>query len=103
MVYSQGRHDWTLELHRFFGEAGLVNSRISYYQDRLDLDRANGEQHLLTMEEFALALIATKREEEASKTLQLIKDVYEVITGAALSMPRVVCVGRRPKSTIEGN
>ena len=104
MVYSQGRHDWTLELHRFFGEAGLLDSRISHYQDRPDLARANGEQHLLTMEEFALALMENKRAEEASKTLQLIKDVYEeVLTGAALSMPRVVCVGRRPESTIEGN
>lgn len=104
MVYSQGRHDWTLELDRFFGEAGLLDSKIFHYQDRPDLARANGEQHLLTMEEFALALAATEREGEASKILQLIKDVHEeVLTGAALSMPRVVCVGRISESTIEGN
>lgn len=104
MVYSKGRNDWTLKLNRFFEEAGLLDSKISHYQDRPDLARANSEQQLLTTEEFALALVATNREEEGSKILQLIKDVYEeVLTGTALSMPKVVCVGRKSESTIEGN
>lgn len=103
MVYSQGRHDWTLELARFFSEEGLLESEIFHYQDRPDLARANGEQHLLTMEEFASGLVTTERKGEATKILQLIKDVHEeMLTGAALSMPRVVCIGRKPERIVDG-
>ena len=103
MVYSRGRHDWTLDLAKSFSEECLLESKTFHYQDRPDLARANGEQHLLTMEEFAFGLVATKREGEATEILHLIKDVHdEMLTGAALSMPRVVCIGRKSENIVDG-
>lgn len=96
MVYSRGRNDWTLQLPDFFAEQGLLDTMIYHFQDPPELARANGEQHLLTMEEFGSSLAETDHREEATKIFSLIQDVgQEVLNGAALSMPRVVCVGRK--------
>ena len=104
MVYSQGRHDWTLQLVTLFNESGLIDTELFHYEDRPELIKANGEQHLLTMEEFASSLSATDRKLEASTISGLIRDVQkEMSAGAALSMPRVVCIGKKPSIDAEGN
>ena len=96
MVYSRGRNDWTLQLSEFFTEEGLLDTMVYHFQDSSELARANGEQHLLTMEEFASSLAKMDHSEEATEIFRLIQDVgLEVLNGAALSMPRVVCVGRK--------
>ena len=100
MVYSEGRNDWTLELAKIFSEQGLLNTSLNHYEDSLRLAKANGEQHLLTMEEFASSLAQTNRVEEASEIIRLIHEVQaEVSEGAVLSMPRVVCVGEKPNTS----
>ena len=102
-AYSGGRNDWTLRLPEFFGEEGLLETKLYHFQDSLIFARANGEQHLLTMEEFASSLAKTDRTEEAREVFKLIQDASkEILTGATLSMPRVVCVGRKPIETLKG-
>lgn len=101
MVYSQGRNDWTMQLSDFFTEEGLLDAKLYHFEDPPELARANGEQHLLTMEEFASSLAETNCNEEAANVLELLKKVSnEVLNGAVLSMPRVVCVGRKSSETI---
>ncbi len=101
MVYSQGRNDWTLRLPDFFAEEGLLDTMAYRFQDTPEMARANGEQHLLTMEEFASSLAQTNHKEEATKIFKLIQDVgQEVLNGAALSMPRVVTVGRKASGDV---
>ena len=101
MVYSRGRNDWTLRLPEVFAEEGLVDIAIHRFEDPPDMARANGEQHLLTMEEFASSLATTDRKGEAAEIFKLIQDVArEVSNGAALSMPKVVCVGRKASEAI---
>ena len=96
MVYSQGRHDWTLRLADIFNEEGLEDARLYHFDDSMPLSKANGDQHLLTMEEFASRLEKVGKKDEATKIYQIIRDVYEEsMRGAALSMPRVVCVARK--------
>lgn len=96
MVYSRGRNNWTLQLPELFVAEGLLDTLIYHFQDPPELARANGEQHLLTMEEFASSLAKMDNREEAAKIFKLIEDVaHEILDGAALSMPRVVCVGRK--------
>lgn len=96
MVYSQGRNDWTLRLPEFFAEEGLLEAMIYHFQVLPEFARANSEQHLLTMEEFASSLAEMDHREEATKIMNLIQDAgHEVVNGSALSMPRVVCVGRK--------
>lgn len=95
MIYSRGRNDWPLQLHVILTEEGFRDARLYHFGDDLELARANGEQHLLTMEEFATRLASDDKRDEASKILQLIQAAYkECLAGAALSMPRVVCVAR---------
>lgn len=96
MVYSRGRNDWPLQLDVILNEEGLEDAKLYHFEDTLALARANGEQHLLTMEEFASRLVRADNKEEASKIYQLIQAVWkEYLEGAALSMPRVVCVARK--------
>ncbi len=95
-IYSEGRNDWTLRLPDLFAEEGLLDNKLYHFQDPPDLFRANSEQHLLTMEEFASSLKSTDRREVAAELFRLIRDAgNEISGGAALSMPRVVCVGRK--------
>ena len=57
---------------------------------------ANGELRLLMMNEFASNLAATGQSVEATTISNLVQDVsHEVANGAASSMPKVVCVGRK--------
>jgi SAM-dependent methyltransferase len=63
IVYSQGRNDLTLRLPELFAEEGLLDTKIYHFQDLPELAKANGEQHLLTMEEFASGLAKTDRKE----------------------------------------
>ena len=101
MVYSRGRNDWTLQLPEIFVKEGLLDVKMYNFQDLQEFVRANGEQHLLTKEEFASSLAEGNHGEEANKLLQLIRDVnHEVLNGAALSMPRVVCVGRKESGQV---
>ena len=97
MMYSDGKHDWTLQLADIAQQEGLGNTELYKFEDRAELAKANGEQHLLTMEEVAAHLLQMGNAQEASKLHQLIQNVYkESLMGAAISIPRVVCVGRKP-------
>ena len=96
LVYSQGRNDWTLQLAEIVKESFFEDARLYHFSDELELTKANGEQHLLTMEEFATRLRKIGKKVEAAELEQLIDRVYEeFLRGAALSMPRVVCVARK--------
>lgn len=96
MMYSRGRNDWPLQLDAILSEEEFQDARLYHFGDSLELARANGEQHLLTMEEFASRLTRADKTDEASKIYQLIQAVYkECLKGAALSMPRIVCVARK--------
>ena len=100
LVYSQGRNNWAVELAETFKEEGLLDAKTYHYGDRLELVKANSDQHLLTFEEFASNLEHAGQKAEADVIYKLIKDAHkESLRGAALCMPRVVCVGRKPLDT----
>ena len=96
IVYSNGRNDWTVRLPSFFAEEGLLDTMVYHFQDSPEFIRANGEQRLLTMDEFASNLAETGQTEEATTIFNLVQEAsHEISNGAALSMPKVVCVGRK--------
>ncbi|KAI0868434.1 hypothetical protein GGS24DRAFT_482398 [Hypoxylon argillaceum] len=95
--HAGGRHDWTIRLDDFCAEEGLVDTKIEHYGDPPELARAFNDQHLLTAEEFAAGLAKHGKVEEASRYSRLIQEGYsESVSGAALCVPRVVCLARNP-------
>ena len=101
LVYSRGRNDWTLKLAEIASELGFEDAKLYHFEDRAELAKANGEQHLLTMEEFAVRLASVDKKAEAMKLEQLLGRVQdESSCGAALSMPRVVCVAKKRQSNV---
>ena len=96
LVGSSGRNDWTVRLPDFFAEQGLLDIVINHFQDSPDFSRANSEVRLLMMDEFASKLAETGQTVEATTISSSLQDVsHEIANGAALSMPKVVCVGRK--------
>ncbi|KAE8319488.1 hypothetical protein BDV41DRAFT_560184 [Aspergillus transmontanensis] len=97
--YAHGRHDWVLDLPRLLTRAGFQGAKLDYYDEGPELIRAFNDQHLLTMEEFASKLMQNGQAEAAASFLKLIQAGYqECVDGAALSIPRVVVVAKRPSS-----
>ncbi|KAJ6043685.1 hypothetical protein N7499_006104 [Penicillium canescens] len=95
-VYSNGRHDWVLDLPTLMEQNGFEGARLDHFRDRVDLVTANGEQHLATMEEFVLSLEKKGMVEDAGNIRCLLRDVIvEAVQGVALSMPRAVVVARK--------
>ena len=94
---AEGRHDWTVQLPQFLTAEGFHDATIDFYGDGPELARAFNDQHLLTAEEFAEGLAKLGKTEAAAKYFQLLEDAYsESIAGAALCVPRIVCVARKP-------
>lgn len=96
IVYSRGKNNWTLQLPEMFVNQGLIDTEMYQFQDLPEFERANSEQHLSTMEGIALSLMEDDRPKEAASIVQLIREGgAEVAVGSVLSMPRLVCVGRK--------
>ncbi|GAB1311029.1 Methyltransferase domain-containing protein [Madurella fahalii] len=95
--WADGRHDWTVKLPQFMTEEGFEDAKAYFFGDPPELARAFNEQHLLTAEEFAEGLAKLGKQEAASRYFKLVADAYdESVAGAALCVPRVVCVARKP-------
>ncbi|KAI9646005.1 hypothetical protein NHQ30_005443 [Ciborinia camelliae] len=96
MSWANGRHDWTVKLPDFLQEAGFRDAKIQFFGDDDRLARAFNEQHLLTMDEFASSLVRMGKVDAAKKWYELIQQGYlESTAGAALCIPRIVCVARK--------
>lgn len=95
--WADGRHDWTVRLPEFCAEEGFPDAQADFVGDPPELARVFNEQHLLTAEEFAEGLAKLGKPEVASKYFRIVEEAYEEsISGAALCVPRVVCVARKP-------
>ncbi|KAL9004063.1 MAG: hypothetical protein Q9188_003098 [Gyalolechia gomerana] len=95
--WADGRHDWTVQLPRFFTEEGFQDAKMDCVGDAPELIRPFNEQHLLTAEEFAEGLVKLGKREAAAKYFRLIQEAYEEsVAGVALCVPRIVCVAQKP-------
>ncbi|KAB8296938.1 hypothetical protein EYC80_002346 [Monilinia laxa] len=96
MSWANGRYDWTVRIGEFLREAGFRDVETRGVGDAESLVRAFHEQHLLTMTEFAESLVRMGEGEGARKLFGLIEQgEREAEEGAALCIPRVVCVARK--------
>ncbi|KAK0726265.1 hypothetical protein B0T21DRAFT_350420 [Apiosordaria backusii] len=95
--WADGRLDWTVKLPEFMEKEGFTEVKGHLYGDPPELARAFTEQHLLTAEEFAEGLIKLGKREAGEKYFGLVQEAHrEAIQGAALCVPRIVCLGRKP-------
>ncbi|KAI2828072.1 hypothetical protein CBS147343_1949 [Aspergillus niger] len=95
---SNGRNDWVLDLPQSLmeGHGGFVNAELFHFRDRPELCKANGDQYILVLEEFAARLKSAGKVEEASRIYDMIMGLAEESRrGFHLSMPRVVCVAQK--------
>jgi hypothetical protein len=77
-------------------EEAFQNVTMEPFGDNLELICAFNELHMLTMEEFAAKLEKVGKE-VVSTFHKLIGEAYqESITGAALCIPRIVCIRQKP-------
>ncbi|OJI89961.1 hypothetical protein ASPTUDRAFT_185839 [Aspergillus tubingensis CBS 134.48] len=98
---SNGRNDWVLDLPQSLmeGHGGFVNADLFHFIDRPELCKANGDQYILVLEEFAARLKSAGKVEEASRIYDMIIGLAEESRrGFHLSMPRVVCVAQKRSS-----
>ncbi|KAK5994070.1 N-methyltransferase tcpN-like protein [Cladobotryum mycophilum] len=94
---AAGRHDWTVRLADFATEVGFQGAKSDFFGDGPEIARAFTEQHLLTAEEFANGLARLGKLEAAEKYYRLVEQGYEeCAAGAALCVPRLVCVAQKP-------
>ena len=79
-----------------FAEEGLEDNYLYRYGVPIELARANSELQLLVMDEFASRLVNEGNKDEGAKLYQLLEEAYqEILAGATLYLPRLVCVGRK--------
>ncbi|KAL8950967.1 MAG: hypothetical protein Q9222_003028 [Ikaeria aurantiellina] len=96
MCWAGGRHDWTIDLGAFAVEISFEKVSLERRGDPDRLVRAFNEQHLFTMEEFAVRLLRVGKKEEADVFFKVIAEAYrESLGGAALCIPRVISIVRK--------
>ncbi|KAI9678377.1 MAG: hypothetical protein M1822_008023 [Bathelium mastoideum] len=99
VCYSNGKHDWILDIPRSMAENGFKDVDMYHFTDRLELARAVNDQHLMTMEEFVGTLSKAGEKDAVNAFRKVISGVYqESLQGAVLCIPKVVCVGLKAAS-----
>ena len=95
-VFSRGENDWTVRLSGLFAEQGLLDTMTYLFEDSPEFTRANSELRLSTMDIWASNHAKAGRTVEATTLSNLVQNAsHEIADGAALSVPKVVCVGRK--------
>ena len=90
------RFEWTLEFPTSLSENGFEDAKIYHYEDSMDLAKGHNDMLLVMLEEFAAGIAKNKGEEEAERIQQLIQRIYNSsLEGAAMYVPKIVCVGRK--------
>lgn len=96
LCHSGGRYDWSVDIATILGEEGFWDSKITYFGDGREWERALNDQHMLTMEEFAGVLMDKGERDQARHMQRLIGEAFREATGgAALCIPRLVCTARK--------
>ena len=92
LCYSNGKYDWSVQIAEFLTNEGFEDAKLEYVGDSKEIERAFQDQHMLTMEKFAIMMAKTGQREMARNIYPLIRDACrEATKGATLCIPRVVC------------
>ncbi|MCJ1248823.1 hypothetical protein MMC30_006043 [Trapelia coarctata] len=101
-LHGSGKFDWTLQLDRLMTSNGFEDAVLHQYQDGPEHLTAMSDLLMATMEEVSAGLIKSGREEKGKWLRELIPRVYrESIDGAVISVPKLVCVGRKSVGVVQ--
>ena len=96
LMDGHGRFEWTIGLDALMKENGFEDATLYQYDDPLELAKAHNDMLLVMLEEFAAGTAKRKGKEEAALMQELIQAIYrEAQEGAAMSVPKIVCVARK--------
>ena len=96
LCHSNGKYDWSIQIAEFLTKEGFEDAKLEYFGDSKEIARAFNDQHMLTMDEFAIMMAKTGQSEMARNIYQLIGDACrEATKGATLCIPRVVCTAHK--------
>ncbi|MCJ1332132.1 hypothetical protein MMC10_008824 [Thelotrema lepadinum] len=97
-LWDDGRGDWLLLMPDTLRTGGFEETRLQKYPDLDCLARACNDGIILTMTEMvSTAQEFGTAEQAASISDTVTKAKREIIHGAALRIPRFVCVARKPR------
>lgn len=95
---GHGRLEWTLQLPTSMSENGFEDTTIHKYLDSMDLAKAHSDMLLIMLEEFGAGIAKSKGEEEGRRCSSLLSVfIRSHKKGAAMYVPKLVCVGRKRK------
>ena len=101
-LHATGKFDWTLQLDRLLTGNGFEDAVIHQYQDGPEHLTAMNGLLMATMEEVSAGLMRSKREKKGKWLKELIPQVYhESLEGAAITVPKIVCVGRKRLGVVQ--
>ncbi|CAF9906016.1 hypothetical protein IMSHALPRED_004049 [Imshaugia aleurites] len=96
LMDGHGRLEWTLRLPSSMSENGFEDADIHRYEDGMDLAKAHSDMLLVMLKEYAAGFAKSERGEEAGEMQRLIQHIHaESLEGAAMYVPKIVCVGRK--------
>ena len=94
--YSEGKYNWTLNIPTVMAEEGFKDTEMFSFGDDPGLIKAYNEHHMLVLHELAVGLTKIGKHEAGSTLQNVIGEAHqESKNGAALCIPRVVCIGRK--------
>ncbi|GIJ83008.1 hypothetical protein Asppvi_001525 [Aspergillus pseudoviridinutans] len=95
-AYSDGRNNWTLDIQRHLRNEGFIRTGLFQYRDPPERAKANNEEYIMCLEEFANRLDQEGERQDAQEVYDLIGKINEESQrGAALIMDRLVSIGQR--------
>ena len=96
LCHAGGRYDWSVDIAGCLAEEGFRDSKVTFFGDSREMERAFNDQHMLTMEEFAMVLQRAGQKDQAQHIHRLIGEAFrEAKEGAALCIPRLVCTAQK--------
>jgi len=102
-LHGSGKFDWTLQLDQLMTSNGFEDAVIHQYEDGLEHATAMNDLLMATMGEVSAGLVRSGRAEKGKWLRELIPRVHrESLEGAAISVPKLVCVGRKQFAMVEG-
>jgi hypothetical protein len=98
LVDARGKYKWAIteRLNQALEANRFEQAKAYHYHDRMPLARAQNDTLMMMLEELTVGRARLQGKEVRDKIVQLVQKIHaEAQNGAAMPMPKQVCVARR--------